>query len=158
MKNNDVKNILYQYKLLLREIENQQERLERLNALMYSAKSPSLSADTRGGGAGDKLLVYMAKKETLEVEIAKLHTQEKAMREKIESYIAELDNPDARAVIRMRYIDCEEWPTVTELLFKDKYDYKGNYELYQNKTFKLHGAALTEIGKQIKKEKTSATN
>lgn len=144
---NDIKNVkswLVGYKELEKDIDNQIERLERLESRMYSVGSPTM--DDIGGGHGssdkDKMTILVYRKEKLKSKIMQMIDEQEKEHDAIEQCLGKLKNPDERAVIEMRYIDGEAWWDVSEMLFGSKKDYEERKESYLRRTTKLHGKAL----------------
>ena len=52
----------------------------------------------------------------------------------------------------MRYEDGFEWDAIRGKIFGSRIDYSVNVEKYNNKVFKIHGAALKHI-KELQSEK-----
>lgn len=145
------KNRLREYTALLREIDNQRERLER-HIISMGPSSPNLTGmpSSHGGQPQSKVARDVEKKIELEEQIAELVAQERAERKKLEQLIRKIKSPDERAVLRMRYFDREEWQDITHSLFRKAKDYKGNFQNYQRKTYKIHGAALVSLSEASK--------
>ena len=98
-----MKTRLQEYRNLNREIENQIERLERLEIKMYSPSSPNLSGMPKApSGVKDKFADNIARKDELETKIRTLISQRDKERKEIENLTGKLRNPDERAVICMR--------------------------------------------------------
>lgn len=141
-----IKDRLRAYTSLLREIECQKERLARHVETMGAPSSPNLTGmPSAPGYTGDKLLREVAKKIDLEEQIAQLEAEEEAERTAIEKLIRKVKNPEERAVLRMRYLDREDWPDIAYALFHKAKDWRGNYRNYQRKIFRIHGAALVSL-------------
>ena len=75
--------------------------------------------------------------------------QEEAEREAIERIIENLKTANERAVIRLRYFDRLEWSDVTFLLFGDRADYIDKMDIYQDRTYKIHGRALWKMAEVL---------
>ena len=58
-----------------------------------------------------------------------------------------IQHPDERAVIRIRYIDRENWRTVAKMMFgmNDDFDYRE--DTYIRRVHKIHGSALLDMAR-----------
>lgn len=131
---------------MLREIDNQIERLERIEATMNSAASPVLSDMPKSPGVKtDRTAMLVIRKMELEETIKAAIEAEAEERAAIELLIQRLKKPDERAVIRLRYFDRAGWPEICKILFGEAEDYEDNIENYMRKTFRLHGTALVSL-------------
>lgn len=141
-----MKTRLQEYRNLNREIENQIERLERLEIKMYSPSSPNLSGMPKApSGAKDKFADNIARKDELETKIRALISQRDKERKEIENLTGKLRNPDERAVICMRYIDSEDWDDIIAMLFGVSKDSDDDYDNYKQRTFRLHSSAILKM-------------
>ena len=138
---NQVKERLQRYAAMQRDIDNQIERLERLQAALGDPAAPSLSGMPRGGSGGtDKIGRRLERIEQLEGEIRAAIEQEATERAALEAMIGQLRDPDERAVIRMRYFDRQEWGDIAEILLSGC-GYAG-YKGRLRKVHKLHKDGL----------------
>lgn len=141
-----VKEWLIEYREKERDIDNQIERLERFTIKMTSVGAQVISGMPRAPGTtGDRIGGLIGQKEELEVSIRSDVTKQSEKRKLIESILARLQRSDERAVIRIRYIDRENWNTVSELLFGSREDYEGKEDTYLRRVHKVHGAALQNM-------------
>lgn len=141
-----MKTRLQDYRNLNREIENQIERLERLEEKMYSPSSPNLSGMPKApSGVRDKFADSVARKIELEKKIRILISQRDDERKDIEVLTSRLRNPDERAVICMRYIDSEEWDDIIEMLFGVSKEIDDDYDNYKQRIFRLHSSAILKM-------------
>lgn len=138
-----IKERLKEYTAMLREIDNQIERLERMEETMTSPSGPNLSGMPRASGnTSDRVAMQVARKMELEETIKKAIEEERKERDAIERMIRRIKKPDERAVIRLRYFDRAEWPEICSILFGEAGDFEDNTENYMRKTFRIHGTAL----------------
>lgn len=143
-----IKTRLHDYIAMLREIDNQTERLDLLEAKMQAPPGPDPSGMPRGSGTPtDRTGVMVMRKMELEEQIAKSTAEELQERQAIEALIQQLTKPDERAVLRLRYFDRDEWEEITGVLFGDRADYIEKADTYQKRTFRLHGSALLALAK-----------
>lgn len=141
-----MKTRLLEYRDLNREIENQIERLERLEVKMYSPSSPNLSGMPKTpSSVRDKFIDNIARKDELEAKIRKLISLRDSERKAIESLAGKLRKPDERAVICMRYIDSEEWDDIITMLFGVTKDSDDDYDNYKQRVFRLHSSAILKM-------------
>lgn len=145
-----VKQRLTEYLENERDIDNQIERLEHLNARMVGVgaqvltdmpKSPSVT--------NDRMAELLGQKEELELAIRAAVTEQSKERQRIEMILKHLRNPDERAVIRMRYFDRSSWPEVRDMMFGHKADFDEKEETYLRRTHRVHGSALVNMAKYI---------
>lgn len=145
-KTKQIKEHLGKYLKLLREIDNQTERLDRMEAVYGSPPGPDRSGMPRAkGGISDRVSSSVMKKMELEDRIKELEAEERRENEAIELMIRQLDDPDERAVIRLHYFDRAPWDDTTAALFGDRPDYIDRMEAYQRRTYRLHGRALLKL-------------
>lgn len=137
-----IKERLQRYASLQRDIDNQIERLERMEAAMEAPSSPQLTGMPKGSGAPDRIGRMVERKEQLQAEVSAAIERERQEHEALEEMIRELRDPDERAVIRARYFDRMGWGEVAEMLFgENRYSFKTSL----NKTYELHGEALSNL-------------
>lgn len=137
---------LIDYRLLNEEISNENERYERIEDKIYSLGGSGISDMPKNkGSVYDRISDAVSKKVDLEKRIKKLIAQRDAEEVALENLIRLLEKPNERAVIRMRYLDNEEWEDVQMLLFGKCKDFIDNYENYKQKMFRLHTAALEHL-------------
>ena len=127
IKTAKIKERLKRYTLLLREIENQEERLELLNR------------ETPGG------VLTETKRKRLKEDLEKNLQTESAENKLLESLLESVGEPDERAVIRLRYFDRLDWESVTSAIFGATAGFCDNPTKYKDKVFKLHGLALLSL-------------
>ena len=134
------------YTAMLRDIDNQLERLDRMEMTMASPPGPDLTGMPRGSGTpSDRTGMMVERKMELEEQIDRLKAEEKQERNAIEGLILQLSDPDERAVIRLRYFDRADWESTCGVLFGDRRDYVDRVDAYQNRTYKIHGRALLNL-------------
>lgn len=101
--------------------------------------------------------MMVIRKIELEEKIKRTLKKERAENAAIEAMIEQLEKPDERAVIRLRYFDRAEWDGITSVLFGDRPDYVDRLESYQNRTYKMHGRALLELAAVLDAEEVKGT-
>ena len=131
-----IKDRLAAYTAMLRDIDNQLERLDRMEMTMASPPGPDLTGMPRGSGTPSDRTGMM---------VDRLKAEEKQERNAIEGLILQLSDPDERAVIRLRYFDRADWESTCGVLFGDRRDYVDRVDAYQNRTYKIHGRALLNL-------------
>lgn len=145
-----VKQRLIDLRDLRREIENQSERLERLETKLVGVgaqaptdmpKSPSPS--------NDRISDLMQQKFDLEEDIRATLEHRRRERMFFEKIIRRLKRSDERAVIRSRYLDGASWGDVVDLLYGDEEDLLEREDMYRKRVFKLHGRALLSMAQYI---------
>ena len=116
-----IKDRLATYTAMLRDIDNQLERLDRMEMTMAAPPGPDLTGMPRGSGTpSDRTGMMVERKMELEEQIDRLKAEEKQERNAIEALILRLSDPDERAVIRLRYFDRADWESTCGVLFGDR--------------------------------------
>lgn len=152
-----IKDRLFQYTIMLRDIDNQIERLIRMEESISSPSGSCLGGTSKIiGTPSDYISVMAERKLELEGQIKEAATEERKENAAIENMVKQIDNPDERAVIRMRYFDRAEWGDIALTLFGDRQDYLERVESYQNRTYKIHGRALLKLAYILDKISNSA--
>ena len=137
---------LLNYIDLNREIDNQIERLERMHDRAQSPSGPNLSGMQKSSNAvSDRMADAVTKMLTLEEEIGDLIEKRDNEQKGIEALVKKLKKADEKAVIRMRYLDIEDWDDVQFMLFGSREDYNEKYENYKQRMFRLHSSAITHL-------------
>ena len=143
-----IKTRLMNYREMEREIDNQIERIENLQAKMSGIGSPVLSDMPKSPNTvHDRIGRMVAQKDEMERKVRKLVDIQSRERHWIQNILSHLKKADERAVIQMRYIDSESWSNVSRMLFGAKDDYEEKQESYLRRTTKLHGRALVSMAK-----------
>lgn len=141
-----IKDRLAAYTAMLRDIDNQLERLDRMEMTMASPPGPDLTGMPRGSGTpSDRTGMMVERKMELEEQIDRIKAEEKQERNAIEGLILQLSDPDERAVIRLRYFDRAEWPDVTFALYGNRPDFTDKADAYQRRMYRVHGRALLSL-------------
>lgn len=137
---------LQSYASLIREIDNQIERLELMEEKMTAPISPRLDGMPRSGSSTfDRMTMELARKEELEKGIKRLIQKERDEAADIQEATKLLKKADERQVILLRYVDGLQWPEICEALYGQEKDYEERAEALMKKTFRVHGFALKNI-------------
>ena len=137
---------LADYRTLNEEIDNEIERLERLEDRASSASSPNLSGMPKAPSSTQDRMAYMvAQIGDLRTEIEELVKERETERKAIEAIVKKLDKACERAVIRSRYLDLEEWEDVQFVLFGSKADFDDKYDDYRQRMFRWHRSAICNL-------------
>lgn len=153
----DIKERLGKYTCLLREIDNQYERLGRMEISMAAPPGPDMTGMPRGSGTPtDRTGMMVLRKMELEEQIEERLAEEREERAALEAMIRQVENPDERAVLRLRYFDRADWDGICAVLFSDRQDYLERIDSYQNRTYKAHGRALLRMAEILKETEASA--
>lgn len=121
---NDIKERLGEYTRLLREIDNQYERLGLMEMTMAAPPGSSMTGMPRGSGTpSDRTGLMVMRKMELEEQIKETITEEQKERASIEAMIQQVKRPDERAVLRLRYFDRADWDGICAALYGDRQDY-----------------------------------
>lgn len=147
----DIKERLGKYTRLLREIDNQYERLGRMEISMAAPPGPDMTGMPRGSGTPtDRTGMMVLRKMELEEQIEERLAEEREERAALEAMIRQVENPDERAVLRLRYFDRADWDGICAVLFSDRQDYLERIDSYQSRTYKAHGRALLRMAEILK--------
>lgn len=145
-----VKARLYAYREMSRDIENQNERLERIKTKLIGVGAQSITDIPKSPSpADDRTVELIQQKAELENEIQRIMERRKSERAFFERVIGHLRRSDERAVIRVRYIDNASWDEVVDVLFGGKEDLLEREDVYLRRTYRLHGQALLSMAKYI---------
>lgn len=152
-----IKDRLAAYTAMLRDIDNQLERLDRMEMTMASPPGPDLTGMPRGSGTPtDRTGMMVLRKMELEEQIEERLAEEREERAALEAMIRQVENPDERAVLRLRYFDRADWDGICAVLFSARQDYLERIDSYQNRTYKAHGRALLRMAEILKETETPA--
>lgn len=152
-----IKDRLAAYTAMLRDIDNQLERLDRMEMTMASPPGPDMTGMPRGSGTPtDRTGMMVLRKMELEEQIEERLAEEREERAALEAMIRQVENPDERAVLRLRYFDRADWDGICAVLFSDRQDYLERIDSYQNRTYKAHGRALLRMAEILKETEAPA--
>ncbi len=141
-----VKKILNDYREEEDDIENQRERLDRIETRLYTIGTPAMTALPKSSGqSNDRLIEIISKRDELTGKIKNLVRLHGEHRQFIESLLAQVNSTNQRAVIQMRYLDNATWGDVTTMLFGGREDYLDKEGTYQRRVYKIHGSALCSM-------------
>ena len=145
-----VKQRLIDLRDLRREIENQSERLERLDTTLVGGGAQALTDRPKSPSpSNDRISDLMQQKFDLEEDIRATLEHRRRERMFFEKIIRRLKRSDERAVIRSRYLDGASWGDVVDLLYGDEEDLLEREDMYRKRVFKLHGRALLSMAQYI---------
>ena len=145
-----VKQRLIDLRDLRREIENQSERLERLETKLVGEGAQALTDMPKSPSpSNDRISDLMQQKFDLEEDIRATLEHRRRERMFFEKIIRRLKRSDERAVIRSRYLDGASWGDVVDLLYGDEEDLLEREDMYRKRVFKLHGRALLSMAQYI---------
>lgn len=134
------------YRDLNREIDLQIERLEQLEAKAGSPSTPNLSGMPKGSSfQHDRMADTVARIADLRSEIDSLIAERDAEQKALEALIRRLPSADRRLVLRLRYLDSEEWEDVLFIAYGGKPDFNEKYDNYKQRVFRHHKQALAEL-------------
>lgn len=134
------------YRDLNREIDLQIERLEQMEAKVGSPSTPNLSGMPKGSSfQHDRIADTVARIADLRSEIDSLIAERDAEQKALEALIRRLPNADRRLVLRLRYLDSEDWEDVLFIAYGGKPDFNEKYDNYKQRVFRHHKQALTEL-------------
>lgn len=145
-----VKQRLIDLRDLRREIENQSERLERLETKLVGVGAQAFTDMPKSPSpSNDRISDLMQQKFDLEEDIRATLEHRRRERMFFEKIIRRLKRSDERAVIRSRYLDGASWGDVVDLLYGDEEDLLEREDMYRKRVFKLHGRALLSMAQYI---------
>lgn len=154
-----IKNRLVGYRERERDIDNQIERLDRIETRMSSVGSPTISDMPKSPSPiEDRMASMVAMKVDLENDIRKAVQFQETERKFFETVLSFLKHSDEKAVIRMRYLDGGTWYDVTDMMFGGKEDYLGKEETYLRRVHKVHGSALLNMAMVIEDKLSVGAN
>lgn len=141
-----VKFRLIEYREREKDIDNQTERLDRLEMKILNVGSPVLSDMPKAlTSPQDRTAALIADKIDLENDIREAIAEQRREKEALEIILRKLRHSEERAVIRMRYFDGASWNEVSDMLFGGKADFLGKEDTYLRRTHKIHGSALLNM-------------
>lgn len=146
-----LKRWLESYQERQQDFEVSCERLERLESKLTSPRSAALSG-MPGAAASDpdRLAHALAELEELRTENRKRAAALRDLRHRIEGAVCLIDGPgwpNRRAVLRMRYLDGEQWEVIAQLLFRRDPDFQMKQDSYIRRAFKIRKAALRALAR-----------
>lgn len=149
MQLENLKRWLESYQERKQDFEATCERLERLESKLTSPRSAALSGMPGAAVSDpDRLTLPLAELEELRAETKKQAAALRDLRHRIEGAVRLIDGPgwpNRRAVLRMRYIDGEQWETIARLLFGRDPDFQTKQDSYIRRAFKIRKAALRKL-------------
>lgn len=152
-KSEAIKQWLMRYREAVRDSESLDARVTNARARAEAARASRLDGMPHGGGfAGDTVGVALARIDELEREAQEARAHALKLYREIDAAIKEISVPgwpDQRAVLQVRYLDCEPWEGVSEVLFGGRTDYEGKEDTYLRRCHKLHGAALAALAELV---------
>lgn len=145
-----VRERLNQYLNTEEELDNQIERLERLESKMKGISAQVLTGMPRSPSAStDRMADMLGWKEELEQSIKETVSQQSQERNEIEAILTHIEKPDERAVIRMRYLDRMEWKEVLDMMFGGKADFLEKEETYERRMYRVRNSAMLSMARYI---------
>lgn len=123
----DIKTRLQKYTELLTEIEIEERRLKALQ------DSETINRRLARAGIDDAL--------------KKLLDREQEEYEALTGMINALPSVEERQVMLARYMDGQDWRTITRAVFGGLPDFAEKEESYERRVYRIHGKALININK-----------
>lgn len=146
-----IKERLKRYAKMRDDIDNQIERLARLEESMGTPSSPNLTGMPRSPGVSNPVEAKVMRKLELEAEIKERIRAEAQERRSIEALVKQMEKPTEMAVIRLRYFDGAEWSAICDFLYGKRDDFEEDLERYMYNTYKTHGRALLSLSELLEK-------
>lgn len=106
-------NKLYYLKI---DIENIKKEIESLPTI----SSPQLTGMPHGSGVSNPIVSYVIKKEELTERLNQKIVQYTEELVRIENIIDRIDDPEVRAIARMRFIQCLKWEEIGAKVHLDR--------------------------------------
>lgn len=139
--------MLAAYSDKIRELELNMDRLSSIEESMTAPKASNLDGMPHGSGAFyDRISSLVSNKDKVEADIIKQAEDVARLRAEIEALISLVDKAEERAVLRLRYVDQQQWADVAHCMFGGKYsadDYDD--ERCMRRAFRVHGTALENL-------------
>lgn len=144
-----VKNWLWKLREVVVDAELTEERLDGLRSRAEDPRGSNLDGMPHAGSfAEDKIGALVAQIEELTAENARLWKRVGELRREREAAIRRIEGrgyAELRAVLRLRYIDGENWNDLCFVLYGGKEDFSEREDSYLRRAYKLHGKALYEL-------------
>jgi hypothetical protein len=154
-----IKERLHAHVNLIREYECQLERLARLTASIESPKAQTYDGMPGGGTSeGDRIALQIARKMQLEQDLKSMRKEIRYDEAKIDAIIRQLDTAEERNILRLRYIDAEDWTDVAWIQYHKRKDYKRNVSGYLKRAYNKHGEALVKLAEIMEASETPETD
>ncbi len=138
----------------LRKHEELETTIIRYNALLNKDDISSPAGKTGlsiGGTLVSAVENAVCNKIFAEEKIKRLEKDLAEQSKIINSIFERLESPYEKLVMQMRYEDKLEWDEIRGEIFGNRRDYSTNVEKYNDKVFRIHGAALKHM-KELQKE------
>jgi hypothetical protein len=143
-----IKERLHAHIDLIGEYECQLERLARLTASIQAPKAQTYDGMHGGGSSdGDHIAIQVTRKMELEQDIENMKKDIRYDEAKIDAIIRQLDSAEERGILRLRYIDAEDWEEVARIQYHKKADYQRDPDIYLRRAYRKHGEALAKLAK-----------
>lgn len=143
-----IKKRLKEYTERERDIVNQLERIERMEAKLTSVCSPVFSDLPKSASPSQQRMADLTEQKIdLENKVSRAMERQKEERAELSEIVDCLESSDEKAVIRMRYFDFSGWDSVLSMLFGGKEDFLDKLDSYKRRMYTLHGSALLNMGK-----------
>lgn len=151
MQVEQLKRWLESYQERQRDLDATYERLERLESKLTSPRMATLTG-LPGAAASDpdRLTFPVAALQELQAETKIQVAALRDLRHRIEGAVRLIDGPgwpNRRAVLRMRYIDGEQWETIAQLLFWRDPDFSIKQDSYIRRVYKIRKEALRALAR-----------
>lgn len=151
-----VREWLDQYLETEKEIDDQIERLERLESRMRGISAQVLTGMPRSPSAStDRMADMVGLKEELNLSIKEAVSQQSLKRIQIESVLKRSCKSEEKSVIRLRYIDRTEWNDVLDIMFGGKPDFLEKEESYKRRMYRKHESAILNMARYFQESNTA---
>lgn len=126
---NDIKKRLQKYTELLTEIEIEERRLKALQ--------------------DNGTINYRLARAGIDDNLKKLLDNEQTEYEALTGMINALPSVEERQVMLARYMDGQDWRTITRAVFGSLPDFEEKVESYERRVYRIHGKALINTNKML---------
>lgn len=148
----DVQCWLQRYRIADREHEKICERYAVLEANIHSARTSSVDGMPRSSNfEGDRMGAAVARLDSLRQQASEMLEQNKQIYREIAYAIQQIKVRglpgwvDRKSVLEMRYLDCEPWEIITEMMFGTLPEFEEKTDSYSRRTLRAHKKALDEM-------------
>lgn len=143
-----VKEWLQAYQHGEKELEDMEDRLLTLRSRMTGVPAQELSDMPRPPSSPkDRMTEYVIQIDMLERAIQHQKELQKKCRDSIMDVTENLRKPEARDLIRYRYLDGYEWADIMQKLYGRQKDLNQRENAYRRKMYRLHQSALKELAR-----------
>ncbi|MCD8201056.1 MAG: hypothetical protein LUD47_03205 [Clostridia bacterium] len=128
------------------EIENVDEKFQRVCNRMYTVGCPDLSGMPKSSSPGnDKLINIISRRDDLLTRLNELKAKQRSEREAITKAIGKLKSEDEKLVMTMRYLEYKNWTVINMKFYGDKEDFTEKERSYMARVYRMRDKALDKL-------------